>query len=109
MRRVIVDECLPRKLKHLIPGVDVLTVPEEGFAGLKNGRLQSQITGHFDVFVTIDANLVYQQNLKELSFGIVAIQAGSNRYADIEPMKEWLCEAVMAVVSGQIMHVPPQG
>lgn len=108
MRRVIVDECLPRKLKNLMPGVDALTVPEAGFAGVKNGMLLSLIKGRFDAFVTIDANLEDQQNLKDLSFGIVVIHAKSNRYVDIEPMKEWISDAVLVVLAGQIVHIPPQ-
>lgn len=105
MKRVILDECLPRKLKDLLPEQDVVTVPEAGFAGLKNGKLLASISGSFDVFVTIDANLEYQQNLVGIDFAIVVIHAKSNRFADIEPMGAELCDAVMETGSGAIAHV----
>jgi len=108
MRLVIVDECLPRRLKGLLSGVDAKTVPEAGYAGLKNGKLLAEIAGRFEVFVTIDANLEYQQNLTGLTFGIVVIHARSNRLADIEPLKDDLSDAVSAVAPGQIVHVPSQ-
>ncbi len=83
-------------------------MPEAGSAGLKNGKLLAAIPGHFDVFVTIDANLEYQQNLVGLTFGIVVIHAKSNRLGDIEPMKEELATAVDRVVAGGLIHVPAQ-
>lgn len=105
-RRVIIDECLPQRLKRLIPRAEAQTVPEAGLAGRKNGKLLAAISGHFDVFVTIDANLEYQQNLSGLSFGIVVIHAMSNRLEDIEPMRMELVEAVELVAAGEVRHVP---
>ena len=109
MRRVILDECLPRRLKSLLPGCDVMTVPEAGFAGLKNGKLLAALSGNFDVFVTIDANLEFQQKLIGLSFGIVVIHARSNRFADIEPLQTELASAVVLVSPGVVAHVAAIG
>ncbi len=105
-KRVIIDECLPRKLKRLIPQVDAKTVPEAGLAGLKNGKLLSAIPSLCEVFVTIDANLQYQQNLKELDFGIVVIHAKSNRFADLVDLGLELEAAVGRVAPGEVIHVP---
>ena len=88
--------------------MEAQTVPEAGLAGLKNGKLLAAIPGHFEVFVTIDANLEYQQNLVGLAFGIVVIHAKSNRLIDIEPMKEELATAVDQVALGTLIHVPAQ-
>lgn len=103
---LIVDECLPRKLKNLLCGVEAQTVPEAGFVGLKNGKLLAEIAGRFDVFITIDANLEYQQNLVGLKFSVVVIHAKSNRYADIALMKVEIANEVTAVVAGHVAHVP---
>lgn len=105
-KRVIIDECLPRKLKRLIPRTEAKTVPEAGFAGLKNGKLLFAIQTRFEVFVTIDANLEYQQNLKGLDFGIVVIHAKSNRFADLAPMGAELEAAVERVAPGEVINVP---
>jgi len=107
-RRVIIDECLPRRLKRLLPEAESQTAPEAGLAGLKNGKLLAAISGRFEVFVTIDGNLEHQQDLRGLSFGIVVIHARSNRLADIEPMQEELAEAVERVGQAEVVHVPAQ-
>ena len=76
--RVLLDECLPKRLKHLLIGHNVQTVPEAGWAGKKNGELIRLATGKFDAFITIDSNLIYQQNLSGVSFGVVVLSARSN-------------------------------
>jgi len=66
--RVLLDECLPRGLKKHLHEHDVKTVPEAGWAGLKNGELLRVASGNVDVFVTIDSNLAYQQTVTGFSF-----------------------------------------
>lgn len=61
--RVLLDECLPKRLKREFIDCAVSTVPEMGWAGKKNGELMKVAHAQFDVFVTADQNLQYQQNL----------------------------------------------
>jgi hypothetical protein len=61
--RVLLDECLPRKLKLELTGHDAKTVPETGWAGLKNGELLRAAAGQFDAFITVDRNLPAQRPL----------------------------------------------
>jgi hypothetical protein len=62
--KVLLDECLPRKLKYEFVGDEVKTVSEMGWSGLKNGVLLTKATNaRFQVFMTIDKNLPFQQNL----------------------------------------------
>ena len=58
--RILIDECLPRKLKRELPEHDAQTVAEMGWSGTKNGALLRLMNGKFDVFITIDQNLKYQ-------------------------------------------------
>ncbi len=56
--RILLDECVPRRLRHALPGHDVATVTGEGWAGRRNGDLlQLMLTAGFRVFVTADRNL----------------------------------------------------
>jgi predicted nuclease of predicted toxin-antitoxin system len=55
--KILIDECLPRKLKNALPDHEVKTVPEMGWAGKKNGELLKLMIGVFDVFITVDSNL----------------------------------------------------
>lgn len=69
--RILLDECIDRRLARFLPGHSVRTVPQAGWAGIKNGELMSLAQHEFDVFVTVDRNLSYQQNLKR--YGIATI------------------------------------
>jgi len=70
---IILDECTPRALKSRLPGHSVHTVQEMGWAGLKNGELLAAADGRFDVFITTDKNLRFQQNLKKYSFAVLLL------------------------------------
>ena len=84
--RVLLDECLPSRLKRVLPGHEVTTVSEAGWAGKTNGDLLGAAVGQFDAFITIDKNLPAQQNLQRLEIGVVVLEAHSNRYQDLEPL-----------------------
>ena len=55
--RILIDECLPRKLRLLLVGHEAITVAQAGWSGLKNGKLLALAQEGFDVFITIDQNL----------------------------------------------------
>jgi len=84
--RVLLDECLPRKLKSDLAEHEVRTAQEEGWAGWKNGDLLQAASGRFDVFLTVDRNIAFQQNLQGLRIAVVAMVAKSNRLRDVRPL-----------------------
>jgi predicted nuclease of predicted toxin-antitoxin system len=91
--RLLLDECLPKRLKQFLGNHEVFTVPEMGWAGTKNGVLLRLILeAKFDVFITVDAGIQYQQNLSEVPLRIVALSAFSNRIEDLQPLIEELLE-----------------
>lgn len=104
-RRVILDECLPRKLAALLEEDMVTTVPKHGWASKKNGELLILVSQEFDVFVTHDENLEHQQNLQKFDIGIVVIHAESNRLADILPLIGELNAAIASGTSHHVVHV----
>ena len=78
--RLLLDECLPKKLKRGLAGHEVKTVPECGWAGCKNGHLLGLAQTQFDVFLTVDRNLSFQQSLErydEAELPILRSQPGS--------------------------------
>lgn len=103
--RVLLDECLPRKLKVELSGHEVKTVSEMGWASTKNSALLALAAGHFDVFLTVDQNIAYQQNLKHLPLAVVAMAAGSNRLADLRPLVPKVLETLRSVKPGQIIRL----
>lgn len=105
--RVLLDECLPRKLKLELPGHDVTTIPEAGWAGKKNGEVLRLASGRFDVFVTIDASIPNQQDVSGLPFAVITLQASSNRIEALRPLVPRLLEALEAARPGRLIRVHP--
>ena len=103
--RVLLDESLPRQFKAQLTGHEVLTVPEVGWAGKKNGELLRLADERFDVFVTPDAHLPEQQNLSGLRLGIVILRARSNDISDLLPLVPRLQTALAHASAGQVIRL----
>ncbi|WP_131112308.1 DUF5615 family PIN-like protein [Sulfuricystis thermophila] len=84
--RILLDESLPRRLRQAIDGHEVVTVVEAGWSGVKNGQLLTLAAKDFDVFVTADQNLRYQQNLSALPLAVFVLKANNNRYPTLLPL-----------------------
>jgi predicted nuclease of predicted toxin-antitoxin system len=84
--KLLLDECIDRRLTRELPGHFVRTVPQMGWATIKNGRLLRLAEKEFDVFVTVDRNLSLQQNLPTFNIAVVVLRARSNRLADLQPL-----------------------
>ena len=81
--RILLDACVPRRLRDSLSGHEVRTAPEMGWGDLDNGALLDAMAGHFDVLVTVDKRLPQQQNIKDRPFGVVVLRAKSNRLSDL--------------------------
>jgi predicted nuclease of predicted toxin-antitoxin system len=64
--RLLLDECVPARLRRSLPSHQVSTVVQEGWSGVKNGKLLALAATGFDAFITVDKNLSYQQNTSNL-------------------------------------------
>jgi hypothetical protein len=75
--RVLLDECLPKDFAREIPGHAVKTVPQAGWASVKNGKLLRLIaeSGKFEAFLTVGKNLPRQQKTQSLPFAVVVLLA----------------------------------
>ena len=103
--RVLLDECVPRRLKSELPDHEVRTAQEEGWAGMKNGALLQVASGQFDVFLTVDRNISFQQNLRGLKIGVLAMLAPSNWLIDLRPLMTQVRQALPKVRAGQVLRV----
>jgi hypothetical protein len=103
--RVLLDESVPRQLSGHLGGHEVTTVPREGWAGLSNGDLLRRASETFDVLVTGDQGLAYQQNLSALRLGVVVIAAENNRVETIVGLAARILEAIEAVQPGGVTKV----
>ena len=90
--RVLLDECLPRRLKRELVGHDVKTAPEMGWASKRNGELLALAAGEFDAFLTADRNLSYQQDVSAFDIAVIVLAARGNRLDDLRPLVPGLLE-----------------
>jgi len=102
---VLLDECVPRKLKSELPGHDVRTVTEMGWAGIKNGPLLRRAAQEFDVFLTVDQGVEYQQNLFGLDLAIVVMVAATNDIDDVRSLMPRVRETLGSASAGSIIRV----
>ncbi len=98
--RVFLDECVDRRLARDILGHEVQTAEDQGWTGIANGRLLALVSQSFDVFVTVDRNLSFQQNLQSLSIAVIVLRARTNRLADLRPLVPELLAAVTVAPRG---------
>lgn len=85
--KVLLDECVDRRLARDIDGHQVQTVPEAGWAGLKNGELLKRAQEQFDAFVTVDRNLPFQRDLSGFSIAVIVLRTPTNRLDDLRALE----------------------
>lgn len=96
---------MPRKLRRDLPEFFIRTAQEEGWSALKNGQLLKRAAGAFDVLVTIDQNMQYQQNVSDLTIGIVAIEVPDTRLACLHALIADIRDAIRRAKPGEVITV----
>lgn len=105
--RLLLDECLPRKLASIFSnrGHVCRTVREAGFEGKENGELLTLAEGNFDVLITVDKNIRYQQSMRGRNIAILIIRAPSNDISDIQVRVPDALIALGSIQRGEIVEV----
>ena len=104
--KVLLDECVPRKFKRSLPGHACQTVPAAGLAGQRNGALllSAELLG-FDVFLTVDRGLEFEQNMAVRRIAIVIVHSRSNRLADLVPHAAECLAQISSAQPGKVYRV----
>ena len=103
--RLLLDECVPKRLKRELRGHDAKTVQDMGWAGIENGALLRLAEGHFDALLTVDQGIEYQQNLPGLRISVVVMVAPSNDVDDLRPLLPGVEQSLAGVRPGEITRV----
>ena len=107
---VLLDHCVPKRFGGLLPGHGVRTAYEMGWSGLKNGQLLTQAAaGGFDIVVTVDQNLRFQQNLAALPLTVVILIAPNNRFETIEPCAAHVLAALPRLAKCSLVTIDTAG
>jgi hypothetical protein len=102
--KILLDECTPHIVKKRLPHRDISTVQAMDWAGIKNGRLLRLAEPLFDVFITTDKNLRYQQNLS--GRGLAFIVLPTNQVPVIAALLPMIDAALDTIKSGDIVEIP---
>jgi predicted nuclease of predicted toxin-antitoxin system len=103
--KLLLDECLDWRLRRDLPGHEAKTVQEMGWEGIKNGRLLALAERDFQVFVTGDRNLSFQQNVPSLALALVVLKAESIRLVHTRPLMPKLLATLPSLKPGQIVRI----
>ena len=103
--KILFDESVPKQLRHLLARDDITLVEEKGWKGIKNGRLlQSAEENGFDVLITADQNLKYQQNLKGRRIGIIVLPYNRRKWMPL--VVPALAAALNQIQIGAYVEIP---
>jgi len=107
--RILLDECVDRRLANDIAGHEVKTAPQMGWASIKNGELLALAERQFEIFVTVDRNLSFQQNLPRYKVAVVVLRARSNRLRDLRSLVPKLLELLPVAKQGEVLWISADG
>ncbi|MCL4511170.1 MAG: hypothetical protein M1470_08895 [Bacteroidetes bacterium] len=104
--KILLDECLNWRLKKEFEPHEVFTVQDMGWSGITNGKLMAKASEQkFEVFVTIDKNLPFQQNIREYKLAVVVFQTPLNRLEYIRPLMPTLLKKLPEMVFGEVYEI----
>ncbi len=103
--KILLDECIDRRLARQISGHEVKTAPEMGGAGLDNGELLARAEKVFDIYIIVDRNLTFQQNLPKFAIAVLILHAPTNRLQDLLPLVPKILDALTEPQKGKATSV----
>ena len=104
--RILLDECVPRPVRRELIGHNVATIRDVGWAGKKNGDLLTLMAGAgFEVLLTVDQNLRYQQNLAASGVAVVILIASNNRLDRLVPLIPSTLVALVGIRPGDVVEI----
>lgn len=103
--KIFLDECIDWRLSRDITGHEVRTARQMGWTSIKNGELLALVAKTFDVFVTVDRNLAFQQHVAAIPVAVVVLRAKSNRLTDLRALLPELMRALNSAQPGRVMTI----
>jgi len=106
--RVLLDECVPRRLRKFFPDHKVKTVPEARWSGKKNGQLLDLAEKSFDVLITVDQNQKYQQRLHDRNIAVVIVSVRDNSVESFLPSLDQVQKVLTEIKPGRVVRIGQQ-
>jgi predicted nuclease of predicted toxin-antitoxin system len=103
--KILLDKCIDRRLAREFVDYEIKTVPQMGWAGIKDGQLLVLAAAEFDVFITVDRNLSFQQNVPQFDIAVIVLAAPSNRLADLKSLAPKILAILGEAAKGRVTLV----
>jgi hypothetical protein len=103
--KVLLDECVDWRLSREVVGHEVKTARQMGWSAIKNGDLLALAERQFDIFVTVDRNLSFQQHLTAFKIAVIVLRSRSNRLSALLPLVPALLAALATARTGEVTYV----
>jgi hypothetical protein len=104
--KILLDHCVPRPFRHTLSGHDIITARDMGWETLKNGvLLDAAQDAAFDVLLTVDQNLRYQQNLQDRELAVIVMIANGITMDDLRPLVPVVASTLLLVQPGRLYEV----
>ena len=100
--KILLDECVDERLARDFAGHEVLTVKQMGWKGKQNGELLTLAENNFDILVTTDRNISFQQNLARLNISVAVLVAATNRLSDLRALMPALLKLLPFLRKGEV-------
>jgi hypothetical protein len=104
--RLLLDECVPRPLKHDLVGHEVWHVVDMGWSSKRNGELlKLMVAERFETLLTVDQNIEFQQNVRASGIGVLVVLAQTNRLKELRPLVPQMLDALTKLTSGELIKI----
>ncbi len=103
--RILLDECLDWRLCETLTNHQCFSVSEMGWSGVSNGQLLQMAEGQFEVFITGDRNLSFQQNLTKFDLAIIVLESHSTRLTDAAPLMPRVLAVLTTIQPKEVVRI----
>ena len=103
--KLLLDECVRQRLRDDFPDHDVYTAGSAGLLGVKNGELLRAAAKRFDVLITVDQRMPFQQNLKKFELAVIILIATPCRYTELKLLAPKVLEALGHIKAGEVVEI----
>ena len=103
--RIVLDACVPQPFRHALPGHIVHTARHLGLSRLDDGTLLRSLAGQYDVLVTCDRNIPWQNQITGLRLAVVILRARTNKLSDLLPLAPQLIRALPFLSPGYVRQI----
>ena len=103
--KLLLDECVPQRLRDDFPDHDVYTAEGAGLLGVKNGALLRAAAAQFDVLITVDQKMPFQQNLQKFDLALIILIAKPCRYPQLKLLAPKVLEILEEIKAGEVVEI----